>query len=238
MNILSIGNSFSQDATRYLHQIARADGVDIQVVNLYIGGCSLSTHYRNMMSGERAYFLEVNGVCTDFKVSLSEALLNRDWDYVTFQQVSRLSPQYESYQPYLTMLSDYVRECVPKAKQLIHQVWGYEDGSDMLKNSGYSSQAHMTALGAAAYSRAAEDIGAEFILPSGPVMQELVNRKFGRVHRDGFHATYGAGRYALGLTWYKKLTGKSVFENTFCDFDEPVSREEMDIIKTVVMDIS
>jgi len=34
MNILSIGNSFSQDAQRYLHQIARADKTDLKCVNL------------------------------------------------------------------------------------------------------------------------------------------------------------------------------------------------------------
>ena len=70
MNILAIGNSFSQDATRYLHQIAAADGVTLHVANLYIGGCSLEHHYRNMLSGERAYELQYNGQLTGFQVSL------------------------------------------------------------------------------------------------------------------------------------------------------------------------
>ena len=60
MNILAIGNSFSEDATRYLHNIARADGERINVVNLYIGGCTLDRHYRNMLSGARAYELQCN----------------------------------------------------------------------------------------------------------------------------------------------------------------------------------
>ena len=66
MNILSIGNSFSQDAQRYLHQIARADGVKLTCVNLYIGGCPLSKHYRNMLSEKSEYSLEVNGSNTGF----------------------------------------------------------------------------------------------------------------------------------------------------------------------------
>ena len=41
MNILAIGNSFSQDAMRYLHKIAKADGVEFECFNIYIGGCSL-----------------------------------------------------------------------------------------------------------------------------------------------------------------------------------------------------
>ena len=39
MRVLAIGNSFSQDATTYLHQTAAAQGVALDVLNLYIGGC-------------------------------------------------------------------------------------------------------------------------------------------------------------------------------------------------------
>ncbi|MBQ7793144.1 MAG: DUF4886 domain-containing protein [Clostridia bacterium] len=77
MNILSIGNSFSQDAQRYLHAIARADGFELNTFNLYIGGCPLSLHYRNMLSEKDAYSLEMNGQSTGFYVSLKEALLSR-----------------------------------------------------------------------------------------------------------------------------------------------------------------
>ena len=66
MNVLSIGNSFSEDATRYLHEIARADGERVNTANLYIGGCSLETHYKNMTSGDRAYKLQYNGQNTGF----------------------------------------------------------------------------------------------------------------------------------------------------------------------------
>ena len=41
MQILSIGNNFSQDAQRYLHQIVDADGEALKCVNLMIGGCPL-----------------------------------------------------------------------------------------------------------------------------------------------------------------------------------------------------
>ena len=83
MNILSIGNSFSQDAQRYLHRIARADKVELNTFNLYIGGCPLSLHYQNILSEERRYTLEMNGSSTGFYVSLKEGLLNREWDVVT-----------------------------------------------------------------------------------------------------------------------------------------------------------
>ena len=49
MKVLSIGNSFSQDAQKYLHRLAKQDGVELKTVNLYIGGCSLQRHYLNML---------------------------------------------------------------------------------------------------------------------------------------------------------------------------------------------
>ena len=85
MNVLSIGNSFSQDAQRYLHQIAEADGVKLDNYNLYIGGCPLSSHHRNMLSEKPVYALGVNGMDIGFSVSMKDALLNRDWDVVTIQ---------------------------------------------------------------------------------------------------------------------------------------------------------
>ena len=45
--ILTIGNSFSQDSTAMLHDLAAAAGVETKVVNLYIGGCSLQQHWEN-----------------------------------------------------------------------------------------------------------------------------------------------------------------------------------------------
>ena len=132
MDILSIGNSFSQDAQRYLHRIARADKVELNTFNLYIGGCPLSLHYQNILSEERRYTLEMNGSSTGFYVSLKEALLNRDWDIVTIQQVSAQSPYYDTYQPYLDKLAEYIRLFVPKAKIVVHQTWAYEQGSRRL----------------------------------------------------------------------------------------------------------
>lgn len=128
MNILAIGNSFSQDATRYLHQIAAADGVPLHVANLYIGGCSL----------ERAY----------------------------------------------------------------------------------------------AYAH--ETLGTDGIIPSGQLFRSLLDNGVPQVHRDTYHASPGLGRYALGLLWYRILTGNSVSENDFHHFDEHIPEEHIRIAKKCV----
>ena len=132
MKILAIGNSFSQDATRYLKQIADADSYPMKVVNLYIGGCSLLWHYNNMISDAKEYSYELSGRATGKMVSIKDALQEDEWDVVTLQQVSRQSFDFGTYEPYLSELAGYVRKLAPSAKIYIHQTWAYEDGSDKL----------------------------------------------------------------------------------------------------------
>ena len=234
MNVLSIGNSFSQDAQRYLYGIARAAGITLHTFNLFIGGCPLSRHHRNMLSEEKSYTLEMNGISTGFQISMKEALLSRDWDYITLQQVSSKSPKYDTYQPYLDNLVAYIRRLAPKAKLLIHETWGYEDGSYRLtEEMKYESYGAMLADIRASYERAAKDSSADFMIPSGEVLAGLIAEGI-KVHRDTYHLSLGIGRYAAGLTWFKMLTGKDILDNSFRDFDVPIPEDEIEIAKKTV----
>ena len=228
MNILSIGNSFSCDAQRYLHDLARSRGADIQCVDLFIGGCSLERQYREFMGDRRSYIPEFNGHYADgFFVSLKEALTARAWDYITLQQASHYSCDYSTYEPWLSLLAAEVRRYCPGAKLLIHQTWGYEEGSDRLASQGFATMEEMTLAAKDCYGRAAEAIGAHGILPCGEVFLEAQRRGCGKLHRDTFHASYGLGRFLLALTWYGCLTGDDVREVTFRPFDEEVDGEEL-----------
>lgn len=235
MNVLSIGNSFSQDAHRYLHRIARADGLNMTTVNLYISGCSLSRHYRNMLSQQREYTFEMNGESAKLNVSVDEVLLSRDWDVVTVQQTSSKSTDYESYQPYLNALAEHIRRCAPKAKLAVHQTWAYEKDSQRLRTvAGYEDHVQMFMDLKQAYNNAARDIGADLIIPSGQVFQQLIASGIENIHRDTYHSSKGVGRYALGLTWYAALTGRDIEQNPFDDFDEEVSPEQRVTVKSCV----
>lgn len=238
MNILSIGNSYSQDAQRYLHQIAEAGGVELSCYNLYIGGCSLARHYRNMLSEQAVYGLGMNGQEVGFPVSLKQALLNRDWDVVTVQQASHFSTDYKTYQPYLHKLVEYIRLCAPQAKIYIQQTWAYEQDSPRLNEKmGYTDQKDMFNDLKKAYDQAAADEKLDGIIPSGAVLQALLANGIEKVHRDTFHASLGLGRYALGLIWFKVLTGKDIQDNMFCKFDEEVTPDEIAIAKKCVDEV-
>ncbi|MBE6973008.1 MAG: DUF4886 domain-containing protein [Ruminococcaceae bacterium] len=236
MNVLAIGNSFSNDAIRYLHQITRAGGQKLSVVGLYYGGCTLDRHYRYMLAEEKGYELVYNGHSTGFFISLKQALLSREWDVITVQQASGRSFDPDSYYPYINALVDYARQCAPKAKIVVHQTWAYEQGSAKLEKVGYADHKDMFADIQKAYELAAEKIGADGIIPSGQLFQNMLAGGFEKIHRDTFHATLGAGRYALGLLWYRMITGTDVTDNLFCDFDEEVTQEEISTIKRLVQE--
>jgi len=107
MKILSIGNSFSTDATTYLHELALSTDLDLQVVNLYIGGCSLQTHWFNAESNTPAYSYELNGNSTGRMTSIKSALTECNWDVVTLHQASLFSGVEESYYPYFENMLAY-----------------------------------------------------------------------------------------------------------------------------------
>ena len=73
MKILAIGNSFSEDASAYIHQMAEIAGYDVQIVNLYIGGCPLERHWQNV-ENNGYYDYHRNGVKSARRMTIAEAL--------------------------------------------------------------------------------------------------------------------------------------------------------------------
>ena len=234
LKILSIGNSFSQDATRYVWGIARDAGKQVKVVNLYIGGCTLERHYRNMLSKLPAYDFEINGMMgTGVKISLRDALLSDCWDVITIQQQSLEGSRYESFVPYLGELVAYVRKHAPKAELWMHSTWGYKPESEKLEKSGFETHDKMELAIRKNYARWARDIGACGIIPAGEAVRLANELGAPHIYRDEFHMSRGFGRLLLGLVWASTLLGVDPEENGFADLDEPVTEEEIALARRV-----
>ena len=222
MKILSIGNSFSQDAQKWLYDVCKSAGKDIYNVNLYYGGCSLYAHWKFYEEDRADYDYEIKGEPAR-KISLREALAMEEWDVITFQQASYESGRADKYQPFLCDLYKIVKEACPNAKFYIHKTWAYEIDYDSELFDFYNrDQKCMYEKLCEAYDLAAESIGAD-IIPSGDVIQYLRDNtkefdyKNGglSLNRDGFHLTLGYGRYAAALTWYCKLFGGKTADVTY-----------------------
>lgn len=235
LHILAIGNSFSQDATYYLHQMLEAGGVESKVVNLYIGGCSLERHWKNIREEEAAYVYEQNGSATERLVSIREVLEEEAWDVVTTQQASHDSGWPDTYEPFLGGILTYIREKAPKARVLLQKTWAYEtDSQHEAFHRYHCNQEEMYERLSHAYGEAARREGVELI-PSGDVIQALRKKPpfiYGEggmsLCRDGFHMHYLYGRYALAATWYECLTGKDVRENVFVPHASCCAQEDAD----------
>lgn len=222
VRILAIGNSFSQDAVeQYLYELFDADGQKVIIGNLYIGGCRLDTHHSNMQSGAAryAYRKVVDGVKTETpNVSLLTGLKDEDWDFVSIQQASGSSGQYDTYTPYLPELLKYIQDNVKSPKLMFHQTWAYASSSDHGEFPKYDSN-QMTmynAIMSAVSSAMKDNPSISVLIPSGTAIQNARTSYLGdSFNRDGYHLETTYGRYTAACTWYESISGKSVVGNTY-----------------------
>lgn len=227
MKVLCIGNSFSQDATRYLEAVSNGE---LFVRNCYIGGCSLEEHCRQLDGGEASYEYQKDAEALRM-ISLPEALNLEAWDVVTVQQVSGLSGVMDSYEPWLSRLLQAVRAACPEAEILLHRTWAYDTASDHPDFGRYDkNQERMYHAIRQTTDAIAQTYGMR-IIPTGDAVQRA--RLLPEFHaetggvlltRDGFHLSLDYGRYLAALVWYHSLTGRGMEEVSFAPEDTSPAR--------------
>lgn len=216
LKILAIGNSFSVDAMTYLYDIAKAEGVENVILgNLYIGGCTLSTHYNNMKSGAKAYqyYKNTRGTWVEKKnATILDGILDEEWDIITMQQASGSSGQSATYSPYLQPMADFVKENMknPDCQFAWHMTWAYQQNSTHEEFSKYrKDQAYMyNAITMVVEKYVITNKSFPILIPSGTAIQNARSGFYGdTLTRDGYHLNETA-RYIAGYMWYATLTGK------------------------------
>ena len=227
MKLLSIGNSFSQDAHRYLHKLAIKAGFDLETVNLFYGGCSLQQHWEFYEQDLAELYIHFNGGAFERKVSLKEALEADTYDVITLQQASPSSGVPKTYFPYLQKLADLVKEKQPNAKIYFHQTWAYEKGAEhggFLKYDKNQYEMYRRIIDA---SEMASVVINAPIIPCGKVIQTLRDtvKEFDfdngglSLNRDGFHLSLDYGRFAAAATFLRVLSEQPIKIDKFDHFD-------------------
>ena len=242
MKLLSIGNSFSTDSHKFLHSIAEQNGVNLECYNLFIGGCSLETHWINYTANNAFYDLEINGNEATRKISINEAITMEKWDVVTVQQASAFSGIFDSFMPFLTDLVAVVKEKVPTAKIYFHETWSYEIGSLHEGFLNYNSNQKEMYLSIKESSKKASDLINAEIIPTGDIVQlvrEIIpefDYKNGGLSlcRDSFHLSEDYGRFLAGAVWFKKLTGQQLKKQPFMNFDYDILKKLIKVINEKV----
>ena len=220
LKVLAIGNSFSNNTTKYLYDIAKAEGVEnIILGRLYIGGCSLEKHMLcangNLM--EYKYYKNTAGTWeVTENTNLLYGLQDEAWDIITMQQQSGRSGQSETYDPYLSQLIEYVNtnKTNPNAKLVWHMTWAYQQDN---KQSAFATYANSQDVMYQCIVKATQEkiVGNEAfsaIIPAGTVVQNVRTSYIGdTLTSDGYHLNT-MGEFLGGYMWYVTFTGKPLTE--------------------------
>ncbi len=161
IQLLTIGNSFAENATRYLGQIAEAAGCELIYAGANLPGGPLSIHWEGVVAHENN---SQDGQLYN-NHSLKELLRSKKWDVVTLQQFSWISHEVDTYRPYAKNLFDFVQKHAPSAKILLHQTWAYRADDIERITPDYSQEAMHTEI-RNAYHTIAKELEVD-IIPVG-----------------------------------------------------------------------
>ena len=178
VKVLMIGNSFSDSVIMETPQLAKSEGLALDIVQCGIGGCPLEKHWANVEKAGDAEFKPYN-VVTRFSsdplrkfpknANVTEMLAAEKWDIVTIQQASGKSAFFETYEPYAGKLIAKIRELAPQAEIVIQQTWSYAP-YDLRLATWKMTPAEMFSSVKKAYAQLAEKYGLRLI-PMGDAVQ-------------------------------------------------------------------
>lgn len=222
LSILFIGNSFSDDTEAYMVDILLELGyTNITVGNLYIGGCSIDTHYTNIMSGASAYDFRLkshNGMkYTEYaptsvggkKQSIAFAIAYADWDIISVQQASGYSGQASTYKNLDALVEEVKKQATNEDVEIVfNMTWAYQSDSTHAQFPDYDSD-QMTMYEAIVN---AVDTKVNYtVVPNGTAIQNARTSFIGdNLTRDGYHLNLKIGRFIAGLTFVAKVTGENI----------------------------
>ena len=236
IRVLCIGNSFSWDAVEQeLVPLCAEKGVEVEVHNLYYGGCSLEQHAQFLQADQKAYSHRVckpnpnpslKGRESQIRIikdtiSLRQALRDGKYDFISLQQASHDSGIRSTYEPWLSMLIDTVRAYQPKAQICWMQTWAYSQDAKHPAYPRYHNDQQEMWDSIQSCTRSVQDKSqiSNFkfqIVPCGLAIQNARQTKLGdTLCRDGYHLNYVYGRYTASCVWYEILTGKDVRRNKY-----------------------
>ena len=242
IKVLAIGNSFSIDGMEYLWNVLHDAGYEeIVLGNLYIGGCSVDKHWKNIQSDAGAYVYLKNTYGQWLKTPdtpISFAITDHDWDVITLQQSSGSSGRASTYGN-IDNVFQYIKNQQPDAKIFWHMTWAYQQDTPSTAFANYNSD-QLTMYNAITSAVEEKIVGNSYvdgIIPSGTAIQNVRTSYVGDIMtRDGNHLSYSHGRYTAAMTWFAALTGGDPDAITWVPTKYPELKNDLPIIRQAVKD--
>ena len=213
LNVLMIGNSFADDTVFYTKRIANSYGININIYDAYIAGCTINQHYTHLTNGDTGYEMHyTNGGewVYEKNVSLDYIINSHSWDIITFQQASAEVGRSASYSN-LSNLVNAVRNMVGSHPKFYwHQTWAYDsDYHDYYDYFAYFNNDQTAMYNAinSCYQSEVVPLGVfEKTIPAGTAVQNLRTSYMKETFsRDGKHMSSVHGRYLLGLNFVSTI---------------------------------
>lgn len=227
-SILLFGHSFGQDSTEHLPALLDAAGItDVRVARFVKANGSLEEHYNffvaDSLNSDFSYTECTPGSTTWQARSLTvkQAIDERAWDYVIFQNSLENEGRYETAQPYLNNLVAYVRA---RSQELFGRepviCWNLfwpisklaEDGANATLTYRLSFYDNSSDKMWEAYKRATRelmsDTGITNVIPTGTAIvnlraSPLNTAAMNEFTRDKYHLSLGAGRYTAACVLFE-----------------------------------
>ncbi len=243
LKILCIGNSFSEDTTAHLSQIALHSGFSkIKVANLYVGGCSINKHCIHAKDEMPVYRYDINegsGFTQMPNYKISDAIKSDAWDWISIQHGTGDGSRYTEIESYekLPWLINYVKNLAHcKTKIAFNMTWVGEPDFHHEEIQHYGGDQLLI------YNKIAEltkehiltMTGIDVVSPTGTAIQNARTGEIGLLTRDGYHLSLDTGRYIAGMTFLKALTGAEVSDATFIN-DERARQVAVESVDNAIM---
>ena len=239
LRVLLIGNSYSEDTTQYLSEIAEEFNFD--AAEFYVlskGSSDLSQHASNIVSNSAAYYFKYSKDGKELSSlgsgkTLKYGIQYMDWDYIVLQQVSGKSGKPDTYNSDLTNLISEIKKIAtnPNVKFVWNMTWAYASNNSNISSNGYGSQLGMyNAICSAVQQKVVTN--ADFVTVSavGTAIQNARTSSLGdTLNRDSTHLTRSTGRYIASLTLFCTITGYSVDDVSYAPTSGEFAMSETEI---------
>lgn len=224
LKILAIGNSFSDNALKYLPALAKKLGIEeVYVGKLYIGSCDIDKHWQYAQTGGEYGSFQINtgdGWVNQDTKTLKYALECYDWDIITMQQVSGKSGM-ESSLGNLQNLIDFVNanKTNPNAKLYWHMTWAYSQftGHGSFANYNNDQMTMYQAIVDLTKNCIVPNECFAGIIPAGTAVQNYRGTYINNSVMESDYITMSDGYHLrnfsevlAAMTWIRTLTGLSL----------------------------
>ena len=239
VKVLTVGNSFAENASVYATEIAASQGYELTFGYLKYPSCTIEQHYNNAVNNQAVYKFEVtsleNGSVVKNTVkdgsttfaTVKEALDYTDWDVIAIQQGSTASYDYSTYEKADDLVA-YIKESCPDAEIVLHETWSWATWAE--DSSEENNFKHIEDC----YHKLAEELGDVRIIPTGRAFEFARKEGISVNDTDNQHAN-SYGMYLAGACYTAVLFGADILKNPFGTDHPAFADVDMDVLRSAVM---